>query len=403
MKFHRLAAVMAVLGAFVLTDNAIAQEADMLDPETIEEKRRGTALETIVVQTKQRRTQSVQDIPTAVTAFQGVVLERAQAVTLEDFNHQVPNVQLEHVGLFQAAASFSMRGIGTAGIESQADPVVAVFVDGAYYSRNAVSLLDLFDIESIQALRGPQGTIYGRNAFAGAIVVQTKRPEMDEFGGKFEADVGNHGRLNFGIVGNMPIVEGKVAMRIAANYHKLSGFFKNSGLVIENYNPGTIWLGGDIPPTLDLVVDEELRGRRENGEKSAYFRPSIRFTPNDRLDISVIGEIWRDRGEGSANWSQCYQPNSFPPPLGTGPSGTPALHYDPLLGFPCKDPFGDPRFGVEGDGSDPFVVDSNINPNQTNHDVWGITVDANYDADFGSFHLMFNHRDVDEDISTDTD
>ncbi len=385
--------LVCVAGMSLLSGAAFAQGDDAAASD--EQERVGrSSLETITVQTKQSNAADIQSISTAVTGFSGAKLEREFAVTLEDFNHSIPNVQLEHVGLFQAAASFNMRGIGTAGIESFADPVVAVFVDGAYYSRNAVSLLDLFDIESIQALRGPQGTIYGRNAFAGAITVQTKRPDLDEFGAEFHFDIGNAGRLNLGIIGNMPVVEGKVAIRIAANYHKLDGFFKNSGLVVESYTPF-------VPDSLVLRVDDNIKGTRHNGEKSVYFRPSIRFTPNDRLDVSIIGEIWRDRGDGTTNWSQCYEPNSFPPPLGNGPSGIPAVHQ--AFGFPCKDPFGDPRFGIDGDGSDPFESDFSLVPDQTNHDVWGITVDGSYDTGIGTISLMFNHRDVDEDVTSDTD
>lgn len=354
-----------------------------------------SVLDEIIVQTT-KRAKSAQTVPTAVTAFSGVKLEREHAVTLEDFNHSIPNTQLEHVGLFQAAGSFSMRGIGTAGIESFADPVVAVFVDGVYYSRNAVSLLDLFDIESIEALRGPQGTVWGRNAFAGAVVVRTKRPDMDEFGATFQGDVGNAGRLNGGIIGNFPVVEGKVAIRVAANFHKLSGFFKSSGIRYE--------IPGGGVPFVDLPVavsDPSLAGKRVNGERSSYFRPSIRFTPNENLDVTIIGEIWRDRGEGTANWTQCYEPNSFPPPRGNGPSGAPNVHG--LLGFPCVDPFGDKRFGIDGDGSDPFVVDNDMSPNQTNHDVWGVTAIADYTTEFGTFSLTLNHRDVEEDVVSDTD
>lgn len=354
-------------------------------------------LEDITVQT-QKRVESAQTVPVAVTAFSGTKLEREFAVTLEDFNHSIPNVQLEHVGLFQAAASFSMRGIGTSGIESFADPVVAVFVDGAYYSRNAVSLLDLFDIEAIEVMRGPQGTLYGRNAFAGAVSVRTHRPDMNEFTGHVEMDFGNAGRMNVGVIGNFPVVEDKVAIRFAANYHKLNGFFKNDGLVYTLAPDGGGLFGAGTPTA---TVDDSLKGKRLNGEKSVYFRPSIRFTPNDKLDVSIIGEVWRDRGDGTANWSQCYQPNSFPPPLGAGPSGVPDLHT--LLGWPCKDPFGDPRFGIEGDGSDPFEVGFELTPNRTNHNVWGITLDASYETDAGTFELMVNHREVTEDITTDTD
>lgn len=364
-----------------------------------QEERAGprSVLDEIIVQTT-KRAKAAQTVPTAVTAFSGVRLEREHAVTLEDFNHSIPNTQLEHVGLFQAAGSFSMRGIGTAGIESFADPVVAVFVDGVYYSRNAVSLLDLFDIESIEALRGPQGTVWGRNAFAGAVVVRTKRPDMDEFGATFQGDVGNAGRLNGGIIGNFPVVEGKVAIRVGANFHKLSGFFKSSGVRYELDGSGGGLLGAGLPVA---IPDASLEGKRINGERSSYFRPSIRFTPNDNLDVTIIGEIWRDRGKGTGNWTQCYEPNSFPPPRGTGPSGAPDVHS--LLGFPCVDPFGDKRFGIAGDGSDPFVVDFDVSPNQTNHDVWGVTLLADYTTSVGTISLTVNHRDVEEDVVSDTD
>lgn len=385
---HRLllGSVLALFAASVFTFSvsAVAQDDGA-------ERARGTLDEVIVQTTK--RAKSAQTVPTAVTAFTGVKLEREHAVSLEDFNHSIPNVQLEHVGLFQAAGSFSMRGIGTAGIESFLDPVVSVFVDGVYYSRNAVNLLDLFDVESIEALRGPQGTLWGRNAFGGAIVVRTKRPDMDEFTAHFEGDVGNAGRLNGGIVANFPVVEGKVAVRVAANFHKLSGFFKDDGVVVESYDPATA--------TLVTRVDEDLKGTRHNGERSTYFRPSIRFTPNDKLDVTIVGEIWRDRGDGTTNFSQCFEPNSFPPPLGTGPSGQPAVHE--LFGFPCKDPFGDARFGVDGDGSDPFESSFNVSPDQTNHDIWGVTFNGDYTTSSGTFSLMFNHRDVEEDVVSDTD
>ena len=171
-------------------------------------------------------------------------------------------------GLFQAASSFSMRGIGTAGIESFADPVVAVFVDDVYYSRNAVSLLDLFDIESVTAFRGPQGTLYGRNAFAGAIAVRTKRPDLDSRNVELHIDAGNAGRRNIGVVGNMPLGD-KAAFRLAANYHELAGFYKNDGVVLESYDPATA--------TLVTSIDEDKKGDRENGERSILIRPSFRF------------------------------------------------------------------------------------------------------------------------------
>ncbi|MCP5181613.1 MAG: TonB-dependent receptor [Pseudomonadales bacterium] len=356
------------------------------------EKDTSSIMDEIIVTTKRGTTENVQTMSEAVTAFSGPSLEREFAVTLEDFNHAIPNVQLEHVGLFQAAASFTMRGIGTSGIESFADPAVAVFVDDVYYSRNATALLDLFDIESISAFRGPQGALYGRNAFAGAIAVRTKRPVMDETSLQLELDTGNAGRQNIGAVANFPLGS-KAAFRVAANYHELDGFFKNDGVVLDSYDPATA--------TLVTHIDEKKKGDRENGERSILVRPSLHVEPSENWRIDVIGEVWKDKGDGTANWSQCYQPGSLPPPLGNGPSGNPAVHQ--LFGFPCKQPYGDSRFGIPGDGSDPFEIGFNLHPNQTIMDIWGITVDTSYDTDVGTFSLLLNHRNVDEDITTDTD
>lgn len=350
-------------------------------------------IEEILVTTKRGTGISTQDMTEAVSAFSGEALERMFATTLEDFNASVPNVQLEHVGLFAAAGSYSMRGVGSAGIESFADPVVAVFVDDVYYSRNAVALLHLFDVDEVTALRGPQGILYGRNAFAGAISVRTKRPEMDEFGLDIQAEAGNAGRHQFGAVVNAPIIEDKLAFRVAANYNELAGFFKNDGIFVQSYNPAT--------RTLVTRIDEDKKGDRENGNRSMYVRPSLRFEPNDALRVDVIGEIWKDKGDGTANWSQCYQPGSLPPPLGIGPSGRPAVHQ--FFGFPCKDPFGDDRFNIKGDGSDPFEIGFNLDPNQTKQDIWSVTVDASYDTDIGTFEAVLSHRDEEEDITTDTD
>jgi iron complex outermembrane recepter protein len=382
LPFRRVAC--AIGAALLLTaPNGFAEQID---------RDRSGVIEEIIVVTKRGEAQNVQTMTEAVTAFSGPSLEREFAVTLEDFNHAIPNVQLEHVGLFQAAAAFSMRGIGVAGIESFADPSVAVFVDDAYYSRNANALLHLFDVESIVAYRGPQGTLYGRNAFAGAIAVRTKRPDLEARAFELHASAGNAGRRNTGIVANLPIND-QAGFRLAANYREFDGFFKNDGVVLESYDPATA--------TLVTRVDPALKGKRENGERSVLIRPSLRLQPSDAWRIDVLAELWQDKGDGTANWSQCYQPGSLPPPLGDGPSGRPNLHQ--LLGFPCKDPFGDKRFDIAGDGSDPFDVGFNLSPNQTKQDIWGVTIDSSYETDIGTFTFIFSHRDVEEDITTDTD
>ncbi len=263
---------------------------------TAAEGDRSSAIEEIIVTTKRGELMNVQDMSEAVSVFTGPALEREFAVTLEDLNHSIPNTQLEHVGLFQAASAFSMRGIGGSGIESFQDPSVAVFVDDAYYSRQAVALLDLFDIESVQAFRGPQGTLYGRNAFGGAIAVRTKRPDLDSQEVQLHLDMGNHGRANAGIVVNTPLIDDTLAFRLAANYHELDGFFRNDGVVVESYDPATA--------TLVTTQNKQLRGKKVNGERSTYLRPSFRWQASEDLRIDLIGEYWEDKGDGTRQRAQ---------------------------------------------------------------------------------------------------
>jgi hypothetical protein len=173
----------------------------------------------------------------------------------------------------------------------------------------------------------------------------------------------------------------------------MDGFFENDGVVVDSYNSASA--------TLVTRLDEGLKGGSQNGAKSVFIRPSLRLEPNDKWTIDIIGEIWDDKGDGSANWSQCYEPGSQPAPVGNGPSGSTAVHT--LFGFPCKDPFGDDRFGIPGDGSDPFEVSSNLSPDQTEQEIRGITIDTSYQLDSGTLTLVLNHREVEEDVSTDTD
>lgn len=189
----------------------------------------GTVQEVIVM--AQKRAQSLQDVPISMAAISSETLQEQAILNLEGVNRMVPNAVIEHVGLFPMAAALSMRGIGYAGIESYTDPDVAVYTNGVYQARNATALSSTVDVESIEVLRGPQGTLYGRNAYAGAVALRTHRPSMDETEASASATWGNYGRWDAEVVGNVPIVEGKVAARLAARSHHFDGFYKNNGII----------------------------------------------------------------------------------------------------------------------------------------------------------------------------
>ena len=127
--------------------------------------------------------------------------------------------------------------------------------------------------------------------------MRTKRPQLEARLFEAHLDVGNAGRRNVGVVANQPLSE-RAALRVALNYHELAGFFKNDGVVLESYSPGA----------LVTRIDDDKKGDRENGERSLLIRPSLRIEPNEAWRIDLVGEYWQDKGDGTANWTQCYQP-----------------------------------------------------------------------------------------------
>lgn len=352
-----------------------------------------------VISSAQKKEESVQEVPIPVTAFSGVAIERKFAVNLEDLNKLAPSVQLQHVGLFHNASSFTVRGIGTSGIESFDDPHVAIFIDGVYQPRNAWAVSNLLDVESVEMLRGPQGTIYGRNAYSGAITLTTKKPDVTEYAGKASLQYGNPGKLIVSLIGNIPIVQDKFAMRLAGQFYKDSGFYKNDGIIVDGVS------GGQIV----THIDEDLQGTRIEGNKYVYFRPSFRFTPNDALDITLTTEFIRQRGDGTISLNPSYDPRTPSNPLCGGAGTSVAYNCNTSLMevlYPglTKNYFGDGRVGIAKDkNNDPFEVGYSLPYNNSDLNSYTATLNADYTTDFGTFSFLGNYQHQRDLINTDTD
>ncbi len=130
-----------------------------------------------IIVTAPKRGESVaQDLPMALNAFGAEDLRARNVEDLQSLSYAMPNVQLEDIGTARGIANFSIRGIGINSSIASVDPAVGVFVDGMYLGLNAGSLTDLFDVEAVEVLRGPQGTLYGRNVTGGAVLVRTRGP-----------------------------------------------------------------------------------------------------------------------------------------------------------------------------------------------------------------------------------
>ncbi len=211
---------------------ALAQDAEA----PVAEERTSTLdslNEILVTGTKTKDAENVQDIPLAVTAFNAGTLEAFKIRDISGLSFQAPSVSLDQVGTSRGTANFTVRGLGINSSIPSIDPTVGVFVDGVYLGINGGVVFDLFDLDSVEVLRGPQGVLFGRNVTGGAVVINTGNPTED-FRGKFRAAVdgpvdGGRGGANYTMSGVLsgPIIEDVLLFKVGAYYNKDEGYFRN--------------------------------------------------------------------------------------------------------------------------------------------------------------------------------
>src|SRR5687768_15282173 len=175
-----------------------------------------------IIITAQGRTQILQDVPIAVTSVTGQAMENSGATDIRQLNQLAPSLLVSSTGT-EANGSARIRGIGTVGDNPGLESSVAVFIDGVYRSRSGIGLNELGEIDRVEVLRGPQGTLFGRNASAGLIHIFSKKPSFT-FGGYGEATIGNYDmrRLAGGITG--PLSD-SIAFRVEGVWLKRDGFY----------------------------------------------------------------------------------------------------------------------------------------------------------------------------------
>jgi len=179
---------------------------------------------TDIVVTAQKRAESVQDVPISIAAFSGETLERNNVATVEDLQKITPNFSAAK-GAQTTYLRLSIRGIGAAS-NTTVEPSVAVFLDGAYVPRVGAAISSLLDLESVEVLRGPQGTLFGRNASVGAVSFHTARPKFDRLSGEVSGEIGNGDRYKLTGVVNLPVGD-HAAFRIAGSQQWFGGYWKN--------------------------------------------------------------------------------------------------------------------------------------------------------------------------------
>ncbi|MGB7404323.1 MAG: TonB-dependent receptor [Pacificimonas sp.] len=209
--------------AALMGTTALAQQADDVAAQQSAEIDDQTAPGVIIV-TATRRAANVQDIPIAVTAVSPVELERQGVDDVTQITAVSPSFSTSNAQLASGSVVLRIRGVGTTSNNIGFESAVGIFVDGAYQSRPGIALSEFVDIERVEILRGPQGTLFGRNTSAGALNITTNGPDVSEFGGFANASYGNRDLFNVQGAVNVPIVEDTLALRLTGAYRERDGY-----------------------------------------------------------------------------------------------------------------------------------------------------------------------------------
>lgn len=300
-----------------------------------------------VIVTARRRAESLQDVPVSVSALDANRIVELQAENIAGLQNAVPNLHIDRGD--GANTVIFIRGIGQNDSLAFADAGVGVYVDDVFVARSQAAFLDLFDVERVEVLRGPQGTLYGRNTIGGAVKFVSAEPP-EQLGLYVEAGGGNFGYQALKARLGGPLsddLRGKIAV-------------------------AAIQRDGYATNTLD--------GADDGDTKSLAWRGTLAYTPTDSTRISLSVDGKRDRPDTSRSPVRETSVTGFADPVGA--------------------PFSPTTFPA---ATDPYRVDVNAN-DMSDLSAWGVTLKAGVDlSDAWSIESITSYRDMDFDLALDTD
>lgn len=222
-----------------------------------------------IIVTARRTSERLQDVPVAVTAFGGAQLATRNVDTLDQVAKYTPNIRFDAAAALSGGnynATVFIRGVGQNDFAIFSDPGVGFYVDDVYYARSIGGILDAVDVDNVQVLRGPQGTLFGKNTIGGAVLINTTAPDLNELTGKVEATYGRFNRADGKAAISIPLIEGKLGLRLSGATLNRDGYVKRL------FDGGT------------------------QGDRSAQVgRAKLRFQPDDALTIDLGVDYTRAR------------------------------------------------------------------------------------------------------------
>ena len=342
MKVRRLILCSSAL-ALSLPAAVFGQVADQSAPQSAD-----AGPEEIVV-TAQFRQQNLQDTPIAITAVNAAMLEARSQTDISQVANQAPSVTLKPQGAaYGPSLGANIRGVGQFDFNPALEPGVGFYVDDVYYATLTGSILDLLDLDRVEVLRGPQGTLAGRNSIGGAVKLYSQKPEGTN-SGSIAAAYGSRNRLDLRASADFNLAQG-VDVRIAGVAKKQEGY-------VNRYDFGCMYPAGGsatftpafatttnptrAPMLMNPVGGIPARTNRpdcliaKEGEVNYIAgRAQLRFRPTDTLDINIIGDYTDDdrTAAGSVLLLRTYPDGSvasprFPLPTIPAPGSSPAQNY----------------------------------------------------------------------------
>jgi outer membrane receptor protein involved in Fe transport len=322
-----------------------------------------------VIVTAQKREQSLQDVPIAVSALSADALRASVVTDIYDLRVAVPALEIRAVDPPSQGTAFAIRGLGTSVFNMGFEPTVATFVDGVYRSRSGLlASSDLIDMERIEVLKGPQGTLFGKNTTGGVVAMYTKKPDVNETSGSVEFSYEEYNRMRANGVLNLPLVEGKAALRLSGSWADGDGW-------LDNVNSGN---------EIHDLDRYNLRGQ-------------LLFLPNEDLSIRVIADYAEldeacctpvpyvnDRRAGAVNG-----------PI-AGAAGN--AYIDPADPYEYEAAINtDPQLSAEDRGLSAEINWDLGDVALTSISAWRDYEDQNYkDNDFGGVDVLYSNQDLPE-------
>ena len=342
-----------------VTTDAWAQDEGQDD-----ESRRQGVIEEIIV-TAQKREESQQDVPLAITAFTGMELAKRQAVTLEALQGAVPNVQIGHFFNTPRTAVFTIRGMGVIEPNLYGGMTVQVVVDGVPQMFSMLALLNLYDLERIEVNRGPQGTLYGANTTGGVINVITRQP-TGEYGGDARLTLGNWNRLDANAAINFPISE-NLAGKVTVMHHSRNGWVTD---VVSNTDMGSTNI--------------------------TAVRAYLKWAPSESFDATLIGELSRARDGSPITINGALPGEVLYRPPGSSPVPIPGPGLGIMYPGPCQEP------GQRCEAPDKYLSANQVQ-DMSDLDVYAATLTMNWNTSFGQVTSITGFKSFDLRELTDTD